>query len=564
MSDWKKRAEPVGASWKSRAEPVAPPSDEGDGVFAWLKKKIGDYVSSPSDTSHATLSAGGYGGTLPGQDPLKPIEEQSQSVRGAYAKRNEEQLAEALAFAQGGSANHVDELYGALHALPTAASKNISPSQAYTFERDKARQLTGDATDRHPGAAIAGAVATSGPAAETVPARIAIAGMLGANSMEGASKELGDSPLYAGGGGLAGAGTAATLELLIHGGSKAAPWLKNLARTETVRSLNPLKSDVAMLERSGLAESVPDDLLQSGAIKFGSTAEGTAGRVAQLIDQRGAQLGAVREGIDKAAGGAVVLPDVAGDAVEQLAREYASQPHPESQAIAQNLANRAGLIRAHGGGKPMSLTDAEMTLKAPLDKYAEKMARTPGTPPETVEALAQARRVIKQSNEGAAEAAAASMAPDLAGKFIPAKQGFQRMAAAGDILERNAPRQLANRKLTPSDYGFGIATGQAYQPPNVGELLADPVRAGGQGITGLIGSMLHKAVRERGNTSAAVLANNASKVMSPVSRFLQGSGSSPGMIGGGAESLEQFLGLLSPDQRDEFAAQSFVKGTGGR
>jgi hypothetical protein len=141
-----------------------------------------------------------------------------------------------------------------------------------------------------------------------------------------------------------------------------------------------------------------------------------------------------------------------------------------------------------------------------MDVFAEKMARTTGTAPDKLEALAQARRLVKTGNEEAAHA----VDPELAEKFIGAKGDYGRMASIAGILERNNPRALANRDLSPSDYGFGIATGQGYRPP-----MSMPGEEGGEklagGLYGMLAAALHKQVRERGNSAMAHLANAGSK-----------------------------------------------------
>jgi hypothetical protein len=375
---------------------------------------------------------------------------------------------------------------------------------ALGMDRKKHERAMEQAVEENPGAHLAGALIGPG-GAESLAGRMAIGGFQG--GITAAAKSKADEPTISDAGGGAAIGTIGTLiaEGLLRGSGKLiGPVLQKVARSQALRALNPLKRDVTMLANQGIESKVADDLLESGVMKPFSNSANIAERVAPELEKRGAAVGASRSAIDDAARGDVVRPSDLAAKFEDLADDYADKPTPEMQSIARDLNSRAELIRS----KPhLSLTEAEQSIKQPMDVYAERMARTTGSPPDKLEALAQARRLIKEGNEEAAHA----VDPALAEKFIGAKGDYGRMAAVANILERNNPRALANRGLSPSDYGFGIATGQGYQPP-----ASLPGEESGEkaigGLYGMLAAKLHQQVRERGNSTLAHAANVGAKL----------------------------------------------------
>lgn len=432
--------------------------------------------------------------------------EQERVAKSAYAKQNLDQIGTFLSAEQGPSLGLTPRIAGALGKDPR-----------------QYRQAVDSATDEHPVANVIGAMAGGPSGAETFGGRVLVGGLQSAVT-QAARADDGDQLKQGAVGGLAGAAGTAVADGVLRGtGALVAPALKRVAQSQAIRALNPLKRDVTMLANQGIEGKLADDLLSSGVMKPGSNSANIAKRVAPELEKRGAAVGASRTAIDDAARGDVVRPADLADSVERLADEYAAKPVPEMQSIAEDLRARAALIRA----KPhMSLTDAEEKIKQPMDDSAMKLARTVGQPPDKLEALAQVRRLVKQGNEHAAMA----VDPELGGRFIDAKQGFGRMASAGDILERNNPRALANRALSPSDYGFGIATGQGYRPPpsHAGE---EPGEKAISGLWSAIAAALHRQVRERGNSTMAHVANVGSKVA--------------GVAGAGTAPIARALSALS-------------------
>lgn len=288
---------------------------------------------------------------------------------------------------------------------------------------------------------------------------------------------------------------------------KAGQYLKQRALLQALRALNPSKRDVARLATSGNIENVPQDLLDSGLIKPFDTAEKIEGRVSTELEKRGEALGDVKAGIDAATQGQTVIADQIADRIERdVVQKYAQLASPEAQATAADAQARADLIRKMYGQKAIPLETAESAIKQAYADAAEKYANAEargGVIAPGLDAAKGAYSAARAVNEDAAEAAARGLAPDLAGKFVPAKQAYGRMAAASQTLAPNAaPKALANRAYSPSDYGFGIATGQAYLPDGVDiESIVKKV------LPGWLGAIVHKVIRERGNATAAVVYN---------------------------------------------------------
>lgn len=481
---WKDEAPIVekGGDWKSEAPVVGASNTATDAdISDFLQGKRADVPN--------------IGSGLP--------KERVDSVMRQFSQRPEQRLQAARSSFSQKNVRDLGVLQSALDAPSMGLTARLAG--ALGMNRAQVQKSIDQSVDEHPVAHVLGAVAGGPAGAESFGGRLLVGGLQGGVTALAKASD-GNGLRDAGvGTGLGIAGTAAAEGVLRGGGKLVSPLLKRLAQSQALRALNPLKRDVTMLANQGIETKVADDLLESGVMRPGANSADIARRVAPELEARGAAVGSSRDAVDARAGGDVVKHSDLADGLEKLADEYGAKPVPEMQSIANDLRARAALLRKQPVG-PLSLTSAEENIKKPLDIYAEKAARTVGQAPDKLEAMAQARRVIKGGNEDAAKA----VDPELGQKFIDAKQKYGTMAAVANILERNNPRALANRGLSPSDYGFGIATGQGYRPPAsaAGE---EPGEKAVSTITGMLAAALHNQVRERGNSTLAHAANLGSK-----------------------------------------------------
>lgn len=521
----------------------APGSDDGFVADAHAYKAPHGNTISDADV---TDFLAGKRDSLPG--PIEP--ERVKSIMAAWKQRPEQQKQDAKTAFDKQNLDGLSTLNSALAGPSMGLTARLAG--ALGMNRDQVQKGVDQSVDEHPVAHVLGAVAGGPAAAETFGGRMLVGGLQGGVSALAKAKDGNAGRDTAVGTGMGLAGTALAESVLKGGGAIASPLLKRIAQSQAIRALNPLKRDVTMLGNQGIETKVADDLLSSGVMRPFSNSAGIAERVAPELEKRGAAVGSARDAVDAKAGGGVVRPNDLADGFDKLADEYAAKPVPEMQSIAQDLRSRAELLRKQPLG--MSLTSAEENIKKPMDIYAEKVARTAGTPPDKLEALAQARRVVKEGNEQAAEA----VDPELAKGFVNAKQKYGQMAAVAGILERNNPRSLANRKLSPSDYGFGIANGQAYRPPASAEGEEPGEKVMG-GLYGVLAAALHNQVRERGNSTMAHAANLGSKaaglagtgvLTAPLARGATAVESSQGLQNAPAQapSLDKALHKLSPEE----------------
>lgn len=299
------------------------------------------------------------------------------------------------------------------------------------------------------------------------------------------------------------------------------------------------------MERRGIYDKAGDALLalvrpfRSGMRK-GSLTEDALDE----LGRRGQGLDDVVTGIDQASGNSAALPDVMAEAVRARAKPFKKGGLHQAQ-IADRMNAEADQLLNALGDKPISLAQAE-AFKQNFSQQVAKDLKHAGEPAARTTALAETYRALKGANEQAAEAAAASMAPELAGKFVPAKQAYEVLKAplAGANIER------AGMKST--DFEIGELLANSPMPDSTLSKLTE-----GLPFAGLVKAPLNLLGRAYGYGAAAKGAEFTAN------RMAQNTG---GGIGGitGASALEQYLGLLEPEQRQQVSSQVFSKATGGR
>lgn len=331
--------------------------------------------------------------------------------------------------------------------------------------------------------------------------------------------------------------------------------LRQFGRGRALATLSPGKADIAKLQTLGIADSVADDLYRSKAFGPLSTTEDVSKRLGPIVEQRGDDLGSHIMALDNAAGGATTQPSVAADRVRSMAKEqFGNSPAYRAKEV---IANReADAIEKQYGAGTLSLADSERYLKRGYDDEAVKRiaAEARGAPPSPkTDAMALVRDAIKRQNEDAAEAVARARAPELAGKFVPLKQAFGRMAEAQRIADKTGGPKAANRYLSLSDYGFGIALGQAYGSSPLADLTSKPVA---ETLTGMAAGVAHRQLRTRGSAAAASVAYPVSAAVGAAGKVVNQSPAVSATIGG---ALEDYLRPKDDEERQEEGA-AWLKG----
>ncbi len=335
--------------------------------------------------------------------------------------------------------------------------------------------------------------------------------------------------------------------------------LKGFARGRSLATLSPSKADIAKLQTLGIADDVADDLYKSSAFRPWSTTEGVSERLSGpggIVDQRGEKLGGIIKGLDDASGGATTQPSAAVDRIRSMSDDqFGKSTAFRGKAVVAN--READAIAKQYGNQSMSLADSENYLKRGYDDEAVKRinAEAKGAAPSPkTDAMALVREAIKKQNEDAAEATASAVAPHLKGQFVPAKQGFGRMAEAERIADKTGGPKAANRYLSPSDYGFGIASGQAYGGSPITDMINKPVA---ESLWGLAGSIAHKQLRTRGSALAAHMAYPGAAVTGFAGRQINRSPAA-------SSALANYLQAKPDEEREETGSAAFTSETGGR
>lgn len=426
-----------------------------------------------------------------------------------------------------------------------------SPEQSATDLRTRQSEFTQSAED-NPGSAIAGAVLAPNPLAKaSLPVRMlgsagtnALAGYLGADTEDPEAQYVGGEM-----GALTGAVGEAGGDLVFRGGGKllkgAGGRALDFGRKRALATLSPSKTDMGLiLQQPGRAAEMADDLFGSGVVGPLSNTEDVAKRLAPIVEKRGSHIGEVLRGVD--------APDAVnpGDVTDRIRYDATQklQPYPAKERAFERVLDEADLIDSKYGG-PMSLADSEKFLKSGYDDAAVKALKADArgaAPAGETEALDLVRRSIKNQNEAIFDARAAGT--PLEGQFTKAKKSYGLAAEALNVADKTGGPKAANRFLSPSDYGFGIASGQAYQPS---ALLSAPVE---QTVAGLVGSVLHNQARTRGSALMSHAGYVGGALADKGGELLETT------AGAGAAAFRRYLLEHSAKPGSDDAAQHFLDG----
>ena len=327
MSDWRSRAEKVQpGNWKSRAEPVEDNLGVPDSPLRKaLAADAGDVVEVQTPTGPAKFDRQGR--------RVFSSAESQQVLDAGRGRFNEDALETGLS-ALHGAANSLTTKVAGLKGVQDylgskvglGESKATGIVNAYDTAQEDAAATVDPAVRRHPYANLVGAVAVPvpGPGKAAAGASIAsralsvakpaaVAGGLNAfgrtTASEGAGEALVDTTVGTGVGGAFGVGAGALAGWLGKNAGKAS----SAAEEQAVKAL----TKPAMIDRLNKVLGTRDPaahrafarrLLDSGAIRFGDSAEDIATRASEKLDELGEGIGAYietgAEGFNKSAAAA--------------------------------------------------------------------------------------------------------------------------------------------------------------------------------------------------------------------------------------------------------------------
>jgi hypothetical protein len=309
-------------------------------------------------------------------------------------------------------------------------------------------------------------------------------------------------------GGLFGAGLGVAGEALGSGAKYAAsvlsPKVANMAEDQMVRSLM-IGSDRVALRRMealpGGSRAIGRRLIEDGIPAIGDTVDTLAPKVEEGLEKAGAALQKIRGAADAAGLAGPEVEVVADRMRREMLAHVEAMPETNAGSIAtiKGLAN--DFVKANGGpGARASFTELAR-WRGLLDDKINFNPMRPGAPiniPQ--EALKNARSIVEDELEKHLDIAAKELGGDILPQYKDAKLRYRQYRQANDAVQEAVLRKSTNRVISPTDYLTGIA-GAAGS-------MGHPVGA----ATGIASALVHKAVREKGNATAAVLLDRLSSL----------------------------------------------------
>lgn len=428
------------------------------------------------------------------------------------------------------------------------------------------------------------------------------AAAVGGSDADLASGNLGGLLRDVGAGGLGGAAFGGALAPVAKLAEKVAPQVGQFAYRRAVKAAGPMLKDVRALQRGGRLESVGKKLLEMGLIPNGAGVERIAENVEHAANARGADVGSILGELDSLLPAAAESSAPAGlrrtltpaelstpNGLTRLPPALEGRPmgdfpgRPELIAASGTVNQRvAGLEAARGATQDLpGFNPAKVATRLRseiLDQLRDQPALQsliPGVEKEiqnlealgdrrlaftrandikrgydkllnwtkeqtpAKELLKQIRGIINEEIENGADAAASATGNEgLLGRFRSAKRDYGDLSQVAEFARDQVARREANRFISPSDYGMGIASGLA------GFVSGHPTLGG---LLGLVGTAGNKLARERGNS---VVANGALGL----SRLFTNPGQAGAMAGRALTSLpgrrpdavRSLLDLLAP------------------
>ncbi len=294
-------------------------------------------------------------------------------------------------------------------------------------------------------------------------------------------------------GGAAGGLLATTGELGREVLGRAQAPLESAAGEQAFRALNPERRFVKLAEKiDGGAEGVGRELLDQGLLEAGDKITDLAPKVAAARAAAGEKLGSMLGELDAmgpefAPNPANVIDRVRREVIEPLAKlpGYKS----EVGAVADYLEDFAA--KTQEGLTFTGLRDIRSALDDKIFRGSNALNPSP-----VMKELQKMRAIVEDELTEYGDKAAASIGKDFRDRYESQKLSYRRLAVADQAAENATAALTANRIISPSDYLAGIAG-----------------FAGGGlhgGLAGLAMGAVHHVVRERGNSTAALILDKVS------------------------------------------------------
>jgi hypothetical protein len=219
-----------------------------------------------------------------------------------------------------------------------------------------------------------------------------------------------------------------------------------------------------------------------------------ATRLTARVGEVGAELGALRRGLEKAAvrpSAENILQRIESDVVKPLVETpFSGAEQNAVRGYLQEIVDRIG------GRKTFDTFEELHTLRRALDKKLDPKlwSKVPGSAPPAAQELGKIRGILEDEFERAAEAAAAELGEETLTQYATKKAIYADLKTAEKIASKEAARGAANRAISLTDTIAGAGGFVALGPKGIAFALAN------------------KAMREYGNQVASAALERASTV----------------------------------------------------
>ena len=298
-------------------------------------------------------------------------------------------------------------------------------------------------------------------------------------------------------GGAAGGALGAGSPLMRHLGGSLAGKVEEAAEHQVIKmldvkggSLSAKGSNLTRMEAlKGGANGVGRRLLNDGVIVGGQTVKDAAPAIAEKFEQAGQKLGATRLAADTM-GIQGPRVDTMLKAIDVEIKDLTKFEHLNQPALREMGALREQVMATANGGDHMTFqTAAELRQK--IDSLAKWQINKPATGAE--DALRRVRGVIEGETESAFEKSGKKLGKDTLAEYKADKLAFQQYKLANEAAEKAVERLTKNRNVSLTDYLIGGAEIAAGHP-----------------LKALALTVGHHVLRERGNSTAAVILDKLS------------------------------------------------------
>jgi hypothetical protein len=259
--------------------------------------------------------------------------------------------------------------------------------------------------------------------------------------------------------------------------------LRKIAGEQAFRALDPRKAFTKSAERiPGGSSAIGQFLIDLKLVRGGDNLEAAAPRILEAKDQAGKFLGTLLDNADRGGIAGPELHRILKGMEEPMAR-LEKLPSMNQGAISRLNGLQADLALAAKEGR-LGFRQAQ-ELRGRIDD-AIRWNTNPMSPVnELTEGLKGARRAIEDELERAMD-----HVPGGGAEYKEAKLAYRKLKVASDAAEDALERKISNRKASPTDYAaamIGAATGH--------------------GLLGIAAGVAHHIIKDRGNATAAVLAD---------------------------------------------------------